>query len=302
MPSQLVHFTSAASVEGHQPREDGQASPGGDVTGILHFYQAPLDLSEPFFKVTDQSGAGTKNYGHNPIPIVIRDFRNRHSEFSLERHSFAAVSSTPVEGIDLTKEEDIHTRYSLNAEELILKIVPGSQRVVIFDSIIRAASPTELLRRPVRKVHIDQSPLGVYRRVKRYVSEHAAEEMVAGRLRVRLVNVWRPLVGPVADHPLAVAESLTIDEADLVKVKHIYPDSIRETYAVKYSPSQRFWYWSQMSTSEVLLLQCFDSRKHRDESGVLRNIRCAHASFCISRPEDERCERQSIEVRCLVIG
>lgn len=42
---------------------------------------------------------------------------------------------------------------------LLLDNVPGSRVVVIFDAVIRRAAPSEAHCRPVRKVHIDQTPM-----------------------------------------------------------------------------------------------------------------------------------------------
>ena len=274
----------------------------GDVIGILHFYKPPEDGSDPCFEVTDSSGAGRKNYGHNPKPVLIQDMRKKETQFSLDIHSFAAVCRHPPQTVDFTNATDIKGKYELDAATIILKHVPAAQKVVIFDSTIRRASPSETLCRPVRKVHIDQTRLGALRRVNLHLSGHEANEVAANRLRVRIVNVWRPIVKPVLDHPLAVGDSSTIQESDLVKVKHIYPESAGETYAVKYSPAQRFWYWSHMSPSDVLLLQCFDSLQNLDDTAQPSGVRCAHASFNPLAFGDERCRRQSIEVRCLVLG
>lgn len=190
-----------------------------------------------FFEVTDPSGAGRKNYGHNPMPVLIRDIRGCETQFSPMQHSFAAISEDQPEIIDLENVEDVKERYSLGAVNSIVKHVPASEKVVVFDSTIRRASPKEKLCRPVRKVHIDQTPQGVLQRIRKHLSDHEAAEMQAGRLRVRLINVWRPLSGPVVDHPLAVAESLTINDVDLVEVKHVYPEksvydlpSIKKTF------------------------------------------------------------------------
>ena len=274
----------------------------GNVEGTLHFYKPPTDGSDPQFEVTDTSGAGRKNYGHNPVRVVVSDLREREQQFSLAQHSFAAVMHTPLKNVDFTNVAEVKERYALDAINLIMKHLPTSKRIVVFDATIRRASPENAHCRPVRKVHVDQTPFGVCRRVKKHLTDREAAEFSRGDLRVRLINVWRPILGPVHDHPLTMAESLSVEDQDLVKVKHIYPDYVGETYAVKYNPSQRFWYWSNMSTEDVLLLQCFDSVQYTDDPGSLRSIRCAHASFTPVHSDTEQRNRQSIEIRCLVLG
>ena len=291
----------SASADTLLQRLRSSQSQAGDVLAFLHFYNPPADGSEPFFEVTDPSGAGRKNHGHNPVPVTIQDMRNREKHFSLSRHSVAAVSEAAIE-VNLDDIDRAKESYALSAVEILLKHVSNSQKVIVFDRTVRKASPTETLCKPVRKVHIDQTPGGALGRVKRHLSSYEAEEIQASRLRVRIINVWRPLLRPVSDHPLAVAEALTISDTDLVKVKHIYPEATGENFVVKYNPSQRFWYWSNMSTRDVLLLQCFDSQQYIDDSGSPRDIRCAHASISPLTLADEKHSRQSIEVRCLVLG
>jgi hypothetical protein len=285
----------------HQPGRP-QFLTGGDVVATLHFYNPPQDESEPVFYVTDSSGAGIKNYGHDPKQVLVRDLRHKEGKFSLHLHSFAAFSGTPTDGIDFSDQGDVEQRYGPVVEELILRHLPGSTKVVIFDMTIRKAGPDEVLRRPVRKVHVDQSPSGAYHRARRHLPKVDADQVGAGKLRLRIVNVWKPLIGPVMDYPLAMAESLTVKDHDLIPVKHMYPHAIGETYAVKFSPEQRFWYWSNMTTNEYLMLQCFDSRPHLDDLTLAQNPRCAHASFNPACTERPGCSRQSIEVRCLVLG
>ncbi|KAL9633840.1 MAG: hypothetical protein Q9164_004455 [Protoblastenia rupestris] len=268
---------------------------------ILHYYSPPKDGSEPTFLVTHESGAGTKNYDHHEVLTVIRDMRHREKAFSLERHSFAAVSRSPPSDVEYASSENVKERYSQDAVQILLQHATGSRKVVVFDNTIRRASLQEVLCRPVRKVHIDQTPWAVSRRVRQHLTRPEADAVMNGSIRVRLINVWRPLLQTVVDHPLAVAESGSLEDKDLIKVKHIYPHLTGETFAVKHNPRQRFWYWSQMSSHEALLLQCYDSKMQPDESEQLWDVRCAHASFTPLPAPLQRHGRQSIETRCLVL-
>jgi len=71
-------------------------------------------------------------------------------------------------------------------------------------------------------VHVDQTPEAGISRVERHMREESQRLL---RTRVQIVNVWRPLVGPVVDSPLGVchAESLNWDK-DLVVGKLLYRD------------------------------------------------------------------------------
>ncbi|KAI4091305.1 MAG: hypothetical protein LQ344_004164 [Seirophora lacunosa] len=275
---------------------------GGDILGLLHFYNAPEDGSLPYFHVTDTCGAGRKNYGHDPRAVLIRDIRNKENGFSLQIHSFAAVTVQCARYSTDADEDELCHRHASEAQQILLKNVEGAREIVVFDTTLRKAFKDEVLRRPVRKVHIDQTPLGVLHRIKRHLSAHHAKGMLAGRLRIRLINVWRPVVEIVEDHHLVMAESATVDDQDLVKVRHEYTGREGETYAVRYNGQQRFWYWSQISWDEALLLQCFDSQQRFEEGHIQQSSRCAHASFNPLAVQTLDCKRRSIETRCIVIG
>ena len=273
----------------------------GDIEAVLHFYNQPPDGSHPMFVVTDPSGAGEKNYSHDPRKVLIRDMRGREDQFTLSCHSFTTVSNVLTSRIDFNNNSDVHDLYKSLVETLVLQKIPEATRIVVFDITIRKAETTEKLLRPVRKVHIDQSPRGAWHRAQRHLARPEADQVLRGKLRFRIINVWKPLVDIVADHPLALAESTTVREEDLIKVPHVYPDFVGETYAVKFGTEQRFWYWSNMVKDEALLFQCFDSLGLGDKRHM-HSARCAHASFALQAADAEGGSRESVEARCLVLG
>lgn len=273
----------------------------GDVRATLHFYQPPMDGADPVFVVADPSGAGSKNYSYDQRTITVRDLRGNEDAFTLSAHSFTCCSNISSMEIDFGDPRQVRHLYEPLIEQLVHSKVPEAAKVVIFGSTIRKADKTEVLSRPVYKVHIDQSPAGARHRARRHLSQAEAEEVLHGGLRLRILNIWRPLIDMVTDHPLAVAESLTVKEDDLVRVAHVYPDVVGETYAIKFNPAQRFWYWSNMKRSEALMFQCFDSVGEFDTAST-HGTRCAHASFTLRPAGLEGSSRQSIETRCLILG
>lgn len=53
-------------------------------------------------------------------------------------------------------------------------------------------------------------------------------------------SVWRPLVGPIEDHPLAVADYRSVKPEDLVATDLLYPGHTGETYSVLYNPEHKW--------------------------------------------------------------
>lgn len=113
----------------------------------------------------------------------MSDVRKREQGFSLAQHSFAAVTDSPLVELDFTNVAETENCYSLSAVNLIHKYLPASRKVVVFDTTIRKASP-EVYCRPVRKVHINQTPLGVLRQVRKHSTEHEAAHPEAGTLLI----------------------------------------------------------------------------------------------------------------------
>ncbi|KAF2748262.1 hypothetical protein M011DRAFT_466676 [Sporormia fimetaria CBS 119925] len=268
----------------------GLPIPRGPVTASLSFYSPPADGSPPHNYVEPPTdGRPQRNFDPVDETVVIQDVRGKESDFTLDMHAFAAVTvPAGSSSADFTNEETVKQTYYPEVEKLLLDNVPGAHTVFFFDHTIRRSNP-DAPRAPVTRVHIDQTPKSAIARVYHHLPERA-EELLRGRYRI--INVWRPLNGPVLAHPLTFADSTSVPDEDLVAVEHRYPDRNGETAAVKYSAGQRWWYWSGMTDEERIFLKCFDT-----EGG-----RCAHSAFVDPRTPEGARGRESIEVRALVFG
>jgi hypothetical protein len=95
--------------------------------------------------------------------------------------------------------------------------------------------------------------------------------------------------------PLAIAESNSVSDEDLVPIGLIYPDRAGETYSVRASEGHKWHYLNQQTPEEVVLIKCFDSKV----DGRARRV--PHTAFVDEERENEA-PRESIEVRALVFG
>lgn len=274
--------------------------PRGPAETTLTFYVPPADGSAPFNYVEKPPpGQPQSNYGRQEHQVSISDIRGKEDEYSLDKDAFQAIKSVPTSVLDTQTFDDddddfMKNSYYPEVERLLLDHVPGSNRVVIFDHTIRRSRP-DAKRGPVSLVHVDQTDRAADMRVRRHISDpEEAEKLLAGRHRI--INVWRPLNGPVESTPLAVASADSVnEERDLVGVQHRYPDRTGETAGVKFSPELRWQYWSGMDNNERLLLKCSDSRKDVGR-------RAPHTAFTDPRSAPDAKGRDSIEVRALVFG
>jgi hypothetical protein len=111
---------------------------------------------------------------------------------------------------------------------------------------------------------------------------------------VQVINVWRPIRGPLRDAPLAMADGQTVEAGDLIASDLIYPNRSGETYSVKYNPNHRWYYIPEMRTDEALLLKCYDSATDgRTRFGP-------HTAFIDPTTPADAAPRESIELRTLV--
>jgi len=273
--------------------------PRGDVTLNLNFFDPPANGSAPFNYVeTAPEGQPQRNFGDREFEVTARDIRGHESEYNLDKDAFAVISGVPESAEkDFVDDESIEQKYYPEVEKLLLDNIPGATRVVFFDHTIRRADPNAP-RNPVNRVHIDQTAASAKERVRIHLGDDA-EKLLQGRHRI--INVWRPLNGPIASYPLGFASSSSVDESDLIPIEHRYPTRTGQTAGVRYNPSQQWHYLSGMRNDERLLLECFDSEALKPNSDVLGG-HVPHTAFTDPRTPPNAPGRQSIEVRTLVFG
>jgi len=274
--------------------------PRGPVTAQLNYFQPPTDGSSPVNYVEKPVDAPQRNFGDDTHAITLNDARGSEEAYTLDRDAFAVLTGQPdSKETAFADDASIRENYYPEVEALLLKSIPGANRVFIFDHTVRRASP-DAHRAPVTRVHIDQTVQSAPQRVRRHLPDDA-DRLLAGRYRI--VNVWRPLnKKPVESFPLAFASSSTLADGDVVPVEHRYPTGYTgQTAAIKYNPDHRWYYLSGMTGDERILLECFDSEALRDGSGVLGG-RVAHTAFVDPRTREDAEGRESIEVRALVFG
>ena len=221
--------------------------------------------------------------------VAIRNGRLIAKELTLDAQGFVLLrNQTAV--VNFYDEHEVRAVYYPEVERL-LKGARGAVKVVVFAhdvrSILRARKGEKGVREPVAAVHNDYTIKSGPEHVRELLESDEAEE----RLKNRFVeiNIWRPIRGPVQRTPLAVCDSRTIAQEDLVPT-----DLKHEVYMVRFSPKHRWFYFPDMATNEVLLIKGFDSM----EDGRARFT--AHAAFEDRTAPSFAPARESIEARALV--
>jgi hypothetical protein len=228
-------------------------------------------------------------------PVTIHDVRPVASTLSLEGEGFQLLSAaTSVR--DFYDQEAIRTRYYTETVSLLEELT-GASQVVVFDHTVRRRIPgatdrtAGVARQPVPRVHNDYTERSGPQRVRDLLGEDA-EGLLRGRFCV--INVWRPIRGPIQDAPLAVADAQSVERDDLVATDLVYPDRMGEIYYVRFNPSHRWFYAPAMREDEAMLIKCFDSI----DDGRARFV--PHASFVDPTTPRNASPRESIELRTMV--
>lgn len=223
----------------------------------------------------------------DPQEVRIEDVRGREAEFTLDRNGFAFVKA-PTEIRDFYAVEDVRRIYYPEIERLLGDRL-GASRVFVFDHQLRnGGDPSQA--QPSRRVHNDHTVNSAPRRVRDHLGSEAGELL---QHRFGIVNVWRPVRGPVLDSPLALCDARSFTDDDLIASDLIYPHLRGETSSVAYRPEHRWYYLSEMQTDEVALIRVHDSAADG------RARLSFHTSF-ENRLAPDAPPRESIEVRALV--
>ena len=200
------------------------------VEGELN-YLVPMPERPRYYAYDAGPDAPPTNMAHEAHRVRIHDMRPISSDVALDRQGFALVEQrTQVH--DFWDEDEVRRVYYPEAERFIAEVT-GASRVFIFDHLQRRRVPGAVRRepgvppQPATRVHVDHTAKSGPQRVRDLLPEEA-EELLRGRVQV--INLWRPIHGPLQDAPLAMCDARTIDPADLVPSDLVYRHRVGESY------------------------------------------------------------------------
>jgi hypothetical protein len=270
------------------------AEADGALRAVLNYVAPPGAERLRSYTYEPPGGVPRNNAVPDPREVPIRDLRPIAAEVSLDEHGFGVLRHrTAAPGYD---DEAVIRDVVYPEAVRLLQEVTGADRVHVFDHTLRRRVPGQEDRRggqrqPVTRVHVDQTELSGPQRVRDLLPEEA-DALLRGRVQV--INLWRPIRGPVLDAPLAVADARSVSPEDLVPSDLIYPNRTGEIYYVRHNPAHRWFFLPAMQPDEVLLLKCFDSAT----DGRARFA--PHSAFIDPTTPADAPPRESIELRALV--
>jgi hypothetical protein len=264
----------------------------GNVVAPLNFLvpmaEKPVAYNyEPPPGVPARTGRGEEQH------VPVHDARRVAADLSLDREGFVLLRRESAIA-NFYDEAEIAALYYPECERVVREAT-GAARVVAFDHITRNAALAAVagsgVKSPAKRIHNDYTAKSAPQRVRDLMGEEA--ETLLGR-RFAIINLWRPIRGPLLDSPLALCDAQSLAEENLVATDLKYPDRTGEIYSITYNPAQRWYYFPKMQPDESVLIRCFDSAL----SGPQRFS--AHGAFDDPQSPPDAPPRESIEVRTLV--
>jgi hypothetical protein len=240
-------------------------------------------------------GVGQRGGEDEAHEVAIRDARPLAAGLSLDIQGFELLRA-PTAFAAFDDPAAIRAAYYPEVERLLAGAT-GAKRVIAFDHNVRnaarAAGGEVGIRGPVPRTHNDFTDRSGRERA---LAELAARGLDPALLdgRFAIVNLWRPIGRRVEKSPLALVDARTLGPDDLVASDLIYRDRVGETYALGFSAGQSWHYFPLLTPHEAIQIKGYDSA-----GGVARFT--AHSAFDDPQSSADAPERESIEVRALVI-
>jgi len=256
------------------------------------------DHATPLAYVASKGGGDrTEHLGEfESREVGVLDARTQLAATDLDREGFALLSHASAVQ-DFYDDEALRATYHAELVEIVTGAT-GARRVHVFDDTRRSSSLARQrergIREPANIVHNDYSADSGPRRLADAFSAAPEEARELRKGRFAIINVWRPIAGPVVDQPLALCDAGTVRDDDLVPVERRSEERTGELQVVRYDPDQRWFYYPRMDRDEVLLFKTFDSMT----DGRARFT--PHSAFRHPDAADGAPPRESIESRCFV--
>ncbi|MGE3771629.1 MAG: CmcJ/NvfI family oxidoreductase [Gammaproteobacteria bacterium] len=276
---------------------------------------SPADVRAPIAYLADGDGpvehrvypvSSGRPSTRPPIAFVtmpVHDARPLADALDIDVQGFVPCAFPPVDG-DCCDDRYVREHYYPQVAEFVRARL-AARAVFVFDhnvrSRVRAGRGETGVRVPVEAAHNDYTVNSGPRRAREVLADHGREDL-AGR-RCALVNLWRPLIGPVQDLPLALCDARTVGADDIVDTPiHHYverdlerPGHTGEIQSLRHAAAHRWYWFPDMQPSEALLLKCYDSAT----DGRARFM--PHTAFTHPSPPPGCTPRESIEARTLVV-
>ncbi|KAK4614156.1 Fe(II)/2-oxoglutarate-dependent dioxygenase nvfI [Fulvia fulva] len=233
------------------------------------------------------------------VEVLVSDLRRQEHKASLETCGFEirGLRSTMAyedfggqERVDAVYVEDVKTqlREDFGASHIDIMRVRVRRRHPHFPLSIGTSFEHH---QPSTAAHIDTTMDSAKAMVKDLLL-HTGQSCRQGYFQI--LNVWKPLRGPLEDWPLAVCDQQTVDTTtDLAQSTILHQDYANHNCQVHYNKNQRWFYLSRQQPDEIMIFRQFDSRRPGNNG-------TPHSSFADPSTPAQATPRESVEVMAVL--
>jgi hypothetical protein len=229
------------------------------------------------------------------MPVSIKDARRQAIQRSIDREGFELRRHTTAVS-DFYDSREVQEIYYPEIVRLVREMTLA-ELVVVFTHAVRCGEKLKqadtTVQRPFKFVHNDYTATTGPSRAREVLGPRS--EMLTAR-RFCIINLWRPIRGPIQESPLALCDAQSVTPRDFVSIPSQDPSgrTIR-IYTLSFSSNHLWSYFPLMQHDEIVLFKTFDSM----EDGRARFT--FHSAFTDPNTAAEAPPRESIEVRALVV-
>jgi len=273
-------------------RNENQSAASPDHVDAVLNYLADRSAEPVTYTYQPPPGVAARSGNYAKYSVAIHNARAVLSDLSLDRQGFA-VAHQETAVANFYDEKEVLAVYYPEVERLV-KEFTGAVKVHVFDHNVRCRPMAKRrengAQEPVKVAHNDYTLKSGPQRVRDILPDEAEELL---QRRFAIIQVWRPIRHPVETYPLAMADAQTLSPQDMIVSERRAPGRIGQTYAIKYNPAHKWYWFPRMRCEEAYVFKVFDSIK----DGRARWT--AHTAFEDPTTPPHARPRESIEIRTL---
>jgi len=172
-----------------------------------------------------------------------------------------------------------------------LQRLTGAAHVFVASHLLRTEDGSSFNEAYARFVHCDY-PLRNPLKSARFALKELGSELDPMAYEFAWYNFWQPFDHEAEHNPLALIDSTSIEDGDLVEYLYTANGLSAPSTMPVQNPAHRFYYFPRMQLHEVLVFKQLDSR----DGG---RVACPHTSFDHPGASPDAPPRRSIEVRLI---
>lgn len=245
------------------------------------------------FAVDERNGAKRSNIITTDCDVQVMPVTNR-DVFDMNVNGFCILNEDTSLTLEdaLDRPEEAELKYHAELEQILHKHFPEYTRLEGLDFVVRRRHPhypserVEIVKyeQPAAVAHSDYTPGGAIQQLK---GSFPGQEAHFLDKEYDMINVWKPLVGPNNDWPLALCDYSTIQPADIVQADVLHVDRITENQLLHPNAQHRWYYVENQQHNDLIVFRNVDSMGKRAVG--------FHAA--VPNPSSEGPPRTSVEVR-----